>query len=108
MRQLNQLNLAEIIPEKVKNISEIEETKVEAAPAKNAIEPPMQIVTDKTAQAQQTKSDYLNQIREAREKAATMEFKFAEEDVIKKFEEQQQIEKNQRNAKIKEKKEKIV
>ena len=63
----------------------------------------MQIVTDKTAQAQQTKQDYLSQIREAREKAATMEFKFAEDEVIKKFEEETKVENQKREAKIKEK-----
>ena len=52
----------------------------------------MQIVTDKAAQAQQTKQDYLAQIKEAREKAATMEFKFAEDDIIKKFEEETKVE----------------
>ena len=76
IKQLNQINLAEILPEK--EIAANEESKEEVKSAATVGE----------SATQQTKIDYLDQIRQAREKAATVEFKFAEEDDIKKFEEE--------------------
>ena len=46
-------------------------------------------------------------IRAAREEAAAVEFKFAEDEVIKKFEEEQKAEAEQKKAKEKQRKEKM-